>query len=261
MTYLFNEIPKLARIFSSNQKVFLLFNYDGLFFRDVGNYSSNYERFIKQICWISSLRNLYVGTISVRSVDILREEVGTSTIVLAGNLGYEIEGANFKWKFPEIGLLHHHVAELYEKLRWGLGYVEVEKMVENFGLLLRINFDFIEESRHNKILSIIENYLDLNTILEASWGSNFVEVRPRGKWDKGDAVEKIMNFLPQSNAPFPMLMYFGNQSNDEPAFKKANIYGDSVIISEELKKPTSAKFFLKGNSDLLKFLLWVQSCY
>ncbi|MCK4447535.1 MAG: hypothetical protein KAW56_10700 [Candidatus Marinimicrobia bacterium] len=254
-----NEIPNLLKILSSNRKVCFLFNFDTLIASDLNNSHSNFSKISNQLQWIASLQNLYVGIISIETLDNLRKTFNTTDVILAGSLGYEIEGLKFSWQFPKLGMIRHKLESIYENLFMELSDDPIDSIVHNFGFALQIKLPINDEIKIQRICNIVENHIDSPEQLEIIKHEQLIKVRPKSIWDKGKAVEKILNLLPRDGNSFPLVIYFGDDISDEPAFKKSNLYGYSVIIDENINRITKARYFFRNNIELTKFLFWVHS--
>jgi len=254
-----SEIPNLLKIFSSNRKVCFLFNFDTLIISDLNRTTSTPSNIINQLQWIASIQNLYVGIISIKTLDNLHKIFSVPDVILAGSLGYEIKCSKFSWQFPELGMIRYKLENLYENLSMELSDDPIDNVVHNFGVALLIIHLKSDKIKNHKIHNIVKKHIELSKHLEIIEHKQLIEVRPKGMWDKGKTLEKILNLLPRDGNSFPIVIYFGNDISDEPAFKKSNLYGYSVIINENINRITNARYFFNNNIELTKFLFWVHS--
>jgi trehalose-phosphatase len=82
-------------------------------------------------------------------------------------------------------------------------------------------------------------------------GAKVVEIRPKG-WDKGKAVELILNHVANSENPLPI--YIGDDTTDEDAFTQIKEKGITIVVANNKKKVASAKYWVKNPDEVLQFL-------
>jgi trehalose-phosphatase len=79
-------------------------------------------------------------------------------------------------------------------------------------------------------------------------GKKVLELAPNIPWDKGKAALFILQELKRNYLP----IYVGDDATDEAAFKALN--EDGVTIRVGKSKKTAAKYYLKGQWEVSRFL-------
>jgi trehalose 6-phosphate phosphatase len=82
------------------------------------------------------------------------------------------------------------------------------------------------------------------------------EVRPSIKWDKGKALEFLLESLGYAGRADVLPVYIGDDRTDEDAFKALRRRGQGVgILVSKHPKETSASFSLQEPAEVMEFLL------
>ncbi|KAH7295684.1 hypothetical protein KP509_27G060700 [Ceratopteris richardii] len=86
-------------------------------------------------------------------------------------------------------------------------------------------------------------------------GRKVLEVRPSISWDKGKALEYLLNALGLEGRPDVFPVYIGDDRTDEDAFKVLNKqnHGLGILVSTAVKE-TNAQSSLRDPSEVLEFL-------
>ncbi|KAL0368812.1 UNVERIFIED_CONTAM: putative trehalose-phosphate phosphatase D [Sesamum calycinum] len=122
--------------------------------------------------------------------------------------------------------------------------------VENNKFCLSVHYRCVEEKRWgelaDQVKSVIKNYQQLRL----SQGRKVLEIRPTIKWDKGNALEFLLESLgyAETNDVFPV--YIGDDRTDEDAFKVLRNRGQGIgILVSKTPKETNASYTLKEPSE------------
>jgi trehalose-phosphatase len=88
-------------------------------------------------------------------------------------------------------------------------------------------------------------------------GKKVLEAWPAIRWNKGLAILRFLSeskIKPEDCAFF----YFGDDTTDEDAFKLLNFQKYSIpIFVGNRRKKTSAKFYLKGPNEVVRYLEFI----
>jgi trehalose 6-phosphate phosphatase len=86
-------------------------------------------------------------------------------------------------------------------------------------------------------------------------GRKVLELRPSIEWDKGKALEFLLNALGLENGGYVHPVYIGDDRTDEDAFNvlKDKGYGCGILVSS-FAKETSALYTLQSPSEVMDFL-------
>ncbi|XP_023157563.1 trehalose 6-phosphate phosphatase RA3-like isoform X1 [Zea mays] len=127
--------------------------------------------------------------------------------------------------------------------------------VENNKFCLSVHFRCVQEEKwralEEQVRSVLKEYPDLRL----TKGRKVLEVRPSIKWDKGNAIQFLLECLgfADSNNVFPI--YIGDDRTDEDAFKVLRGMGQGIgILVSKIPKETSASYSLREPSEVKEFL-------
>ncbi|KAK4387740.1 putative trehalose-phosphate phosphatase D [Sesamum angolense] len=141
------------------------------------------------------------------------------------------------------------IDEVYRCLIEKIEHIRGAK-VENNKFCLSVHYRCVEEKRWgelaDQVKSVIKNYQQLRL----SQGRKVLEIRPTIKWDKGNALEFLLESLgyAETNDVFPV--YIGDDRTDEDAFKVLRNRGQGIgILVSKTPKETNASYTLKEPSE------------
>nr|ABD92780.1 sister of ramosa 3 [Zea mays] len=127
--------------------------------------------------------------------------------------------------------------------------------VENNKFCLSVHFRCVQEEKwralEEQVRSVLKEYPDLRL----TKGRKVLEIRPSIKWDKGNALQFLLESLgfAGSNSVFPI--YIGDDSTDEDAFKVLRNLGQGIgILVSKIPKETRASYSLREPSEVEEFL-------
>ncbi|KAF9667390.1 hypothetical protein SADUNF_Sadunf15G0018100 [Salix dunnii] len=128
--------------------------------------------------------------------------------------------------------------------------------VENNIFCVSVHFRQVREedcgTLEEKVKSILEHYSDFRL----GWGKKVMEIRPSIEWDKGNALEYLLDTLGLGNCTDVLPVYIGDDRTDEDAFKVIQKRGQGYpIVVTSSPKDTKASYSLYDPSEVLAFLL------
>ncbi|XP_065043368.1 probable trehalose-phosphate phosphatase 6 isoform X3 [Musa acuminata AAA Group] len=104
----------------------------------------------------------------------------------------------------------------------------------------------------NQVMDTMKNY----PALLITRGRKVIEIRPSIKWDKGRALEYLLETLGFGNNDKTLPLYIGDDRTDEDAFKILQRRGQGYpIIVSSVPKDTEASYSLRDPSEVMSFLL------
>ncbi|KAM7516804.1 hypothetical protein LguiA_006387 [Lonicera macranthoides] len=122
--------------------------------------------------------------------------------------------------------------------------------VENNKFCLSVHFRCVDEKRWTDLAEQVRSVLKDYPKLRLTQGRKVLEVRPTIKWDKGKALEFLLESLgyASSNDVFPV--YIGDDRTDEDAFKVLRKRGQGFgILVSKVSKETDASYSLQEPSE------------
>ncbi|KAL9374783.1 hypothetical protein Peur_031662 [Populus x canadensis] len=128
--------------------------------------------------------------------------------------------------------------------------------VENNRFCASVHFRQVREEDYGtleeKVKSILKHYPDFRL----GWGKKVMEIRPSIEWDKGNALEYLLDTLGLGNCTDVLPLYIGDDKTDEDAFKVIQKRGQGCpIVVTSSPKDTKASYSLYEPSEVLTFLL------
>ncbi|KQK18917.1 probable trehalose-phosphate phosphatase 8 [Brachypodium distachyon] len=197
-----------------------------------------------------------------RSVDKVHSFVGLSELYYAGSHGMDIKGPTSKDTTAAAVLLLQPareflpvIAEAYEAL------VEKTKgtpgaRVENNKFCLSVHFRCVDENRWSPLAEQVKAVLRDYPDLKLTEGRKVLEIRPSIMWDKGKAVEFLLQTLGFDGRSDVLPVYLGDDRTDEDAFKVLGKrdHGVGILVSK-CPRETNASYSLQDPTEVLEFLL------
>ncbi|CAA0840785.1 Probable trehalose-phosphate phosphatase I [Striga hermonthica] len=127
--------------------------------------------------------------------------------------------------------------------------------VENNKFCLSVHYRCVEEKRWVELVDIVKSVIKEYKELRLSQGRKVMEIRPLIKWDKGNALEFLLQSLgfAESNDVFPV--YIGDDRTDEDAFMVLRDRGQGLgILVSKGPKETKASYTLQEPTEVMHFL-------
>ncbi|XP_059624846.1 trehalose-phosphate phosphatase A-like [Cornus florida] len=127
--------------------------------------------------------------------------------------------------------------------------------VENNKFCISVHYRNVDEKSWTTIGQAVHEILEDYPRLRLTHGRKVLEVRPVLNWDKGKAVEFLLESLGLSNCDDVLPIYVGDDRTDEDAFKvlREGNQGYGILVSP-VPKESNALFSLKDPSEVMEFL-------
>lgn len=258
---------------AKGKRLALFLDYDGTLSPIV----DNPDRAFMSTAMRSAVKNVakYFPTavISGRSRDKVFEFVGLSELYYAGSHGMDIMGpvrpipndhknciSSTDKQGNEVNLFQPAseflplIDEVFRSL------VKVTKdikgaKVENNKFCVSVHYRNVDEKNWTTIAQCVHDILKDYPRLRLTHGRKVLEVRPVLKWDKGKAVEFLLESLGLSNCDDVLPIYVGDDRTDEDAFKflRDGNRGYGILVSSA-PKDSNAFYSLRDPSEVMEFL-------
>ncbi|GMN44445.1 hypothetical protein TIFTF001_013643 [Ficus carica] len=110
------------------------------------------------------------------------------------------------------------IQEMFTKLEEKTRNIQGAKIEDN-RFCVSVHFRRVREEDYSileeKVKSVLENYSEFHL----TWGKKVIEIRPSIEWNKGHALEYLLDTLGLSNSSEVLPLYIGDDRTDEDAFK------------------------------------------
>ncbi|CAO2040650.1 unnamed protein product [Urochloa humidicola] len=243
---------------SKGKKVVMFLDYDGTLSPIVADPDAAYMSDAMRAAVRDVAKNFPTAIVSGRCRDKVRNFVGLSELYYAGSHGMDIKGPSSN---PESVLCQPAseflpvIDEVYKLL------VEKTKStpgakVENNKFCLSVHFRCVDEKRWNALAEQVKAVIKDYPKLKLTQGRKVLEIRPSIMWDKGKALEFLLESLGFANCSDVLPVYIGDDRTDEDAFKVLRKRGQGIgILVTKCPKETNASYSLQDPSEVMDFLL------
>lgn len=196
-----------------------------------------------------------VAVVSGRALDDVRDRVGLDGPAYAGNHGLEIETGSSRFVHPGAADAAEAIQALCAELRERLGPFEGTE-VEEKGLTATVHYRRVDDSAVDDVERTVRSAVDrLDASLLAEEGRGIVEIKPAVDWDKGRAIEWLVDVLaPDDGGYHPV--YLGDDVTDEDAFRALADNGTTVVVDPD-PDGTAADYAVRDPAAVTAFLEWL----
>ncbi|CAL9122824.1 unnamed protein product [Musa textilis] len=128
--------------------------------------------------------------------------------------------------------------------------------VEDNKFCVSVHFRCVDEKSWSLLLEQVRAVLKEYPKLWLTQGRKVLEIRPTINWDKGKALEFLLESLGFADCKNVMPVYIGDDRTDEDAFKVLRDRGQGFgILVSRFPKETNATYSLKEPSEVKDFLV------
>jgi len=198
-----------------------------------------------------------VAIVSGRGLADVKRRVGVKGLIYSGNHGLEIEHARgARWAHPEARRLAKAVARVAAELAPRLKEFPGAQL-EAKGLTLSLHFRNLKSFLSPRPLrGLLEQIVGLDAAyLRVSRGKKVWEVRPRLRWNKGDALLKLAGT--RGSTQTWTIAFVGDDQTDEEGFRRLGPGALTVHVGSS--KRSRANFRVKLQAHVALFLEFVLS--
>ncbi|KAG8660392.1 probable trehalose-phosphate phosphatase D [Manihot esculenta] len=198
-----------------------------------------------------------------RCRDKIYSFVKLAGLYYAGSHGMDIKGPSKSRKYKK-----GHQALLFQPASKFLPMIDevykvlIEKTksisgakVENNKFCVSVHFRCVEEKMWAALAEQVRSVLNDYPKLRLTQGRKVLEIRPTIKWDKGKALEFLLESLGYANSNDVLPVYIGDDRTDEDAFKVLRNRGQGLgILVSKFPKETNASYSLQEPTEVKDFL-------
>jgi trehalose-phosphatase len=205
-------------------------------------------------------RAIKIAVISGRDRLDVKEKIGLDSLFYVGSHGLDMCGPGCFYYLVEDA--RKFAVELQDatmaatSLLQGIKGILIERKSFSTAIHYRMVVGVDDEIIRKKILNLITSFPHL----KIKDGKKVIELFPKIKWGKGEAISKLSGILGiDTNETIPF--YLGDDLTDEDAFIELRHKGIGIKIDETGTTPTMARYFLKDPDEVEKFLLLIAEAY
>ncbi|VAH50664.1 unnamed protein product [Triticum turgidum subsp. durum] len=127
--------------------------------------------------------------------------------------------------------------------------------VENNKFCVSVHYRNVDKQDWDSVAQLVNDVLKSFPRLKLTTGRKVLEVRPVIDWDKGKAVEFLLQSLRLDDPGSVLPIYTGDDRTDEDAFKvlRERNCGYGILVSQ-VPKETEAFYSLRAPSEVMEFL-------
>ena len=191
-----------------------------------------------------------IAIISGRGLNDIQNRVGVKGIYYSGSHGFEISGPHDFYKDNEAAKkIIPAFDELEPILREALNDIEGVRF-ERKRFTLAVHYRQVKEEKTEMVFDCVDRVLKNFNELTQGAGKKVIEFRPKIDWDKGKAVEMLMDELNNQGRKL-LPVYIGDDITDEDVFRSLD--GVGIIVGDHGAK-TYADYNLQNVNEVEDFL-------
>jgi trehalose 6-phosphate phosphatase len=184
-----------------------------------------------------------VAVISGRDLADVQTRVGLADIWYAGSHGFELAGPQGQYyqnpdALAAVPLLHHATRALTDRLRDVPGV-----LIEPKKYTVAVHYRNVAPDRIDEVVATVHDVATTGEVrLRVTGGRKVVELRPDVDWDKGRALNWVLEHIHDAKSLLPI--YIGDDLTDEDAFDAVTTNGVGIVVrSTEVGDRRSAARF------------------
>ncbi|PIS29040.1 trehalose-phosphatase [Candidatus Saganbacteria bacterium CG08_land_8_20_14_0_20_45_16] len=192
-----------------------------------------------------------IAIISGRKLTTLKEKINIPGSYYVGNHGFEISGPKTNFVHPKAKEAKPLFKKILLELKKGLRGIK-GIIIEDKGATLSLHYRCVEGPKVAEVKRIFNKLAESwpKSKIKITEGKKVFEIRPKVKWDKGEAVRWLLKHLGFQKGDCPI--YIGDDTTDEDAFKVLASKGVTIKVGP--LKNSLAQKSLKDIEAVYKFL-------
>ncbi|XP_028095755.1 probable trehalose-phosphate phosphatase D isoform X3 [Camellia sinensis] len=130
-------------------------------------------------------------------------------------------------------------------------------MIEDNRFCISVHYRHVHQEDYDMLQERVQCVLAKYSSFHLTKGKKVMEIRPSIKWNKGDAVEYLLDTLGLASSSDVLPIYIGDDRTDEDAFKVVRSRGGEgyPIIVSSTPRETMASYSLRDPSEVFSFLI------
>ncbi len=197
---------------------------------------------------IKKLSQKYTTAIvSGRMREDVEKLVGIQGLIYAGSHGFDIKGPQVSMIEPQAEKTIPLISQIIERLKKELSDSE-GIIIEEKKFSVAVHYRLADEKSVPGIKTLVQKIIRENRSLRLMEGKKVFEILPAIDWNKGKAVKWVMKALGINWKDFSVV-YIGDDTTDEDAFRMVSTRGTSILISDK-PKVSAADFVLSSPKEV-----------
>lgn len=185
--------------------------------------------------------------VSGRMREDVEKLVGIQGLIYAGSHGFDIKGPQVSMVQPQAEKTIPLVSKIIERLKKELSNLE-GVIIEEKKFSVAVHYRLADEKGIPGIKTLVREIIQENKSLRLMEGKKVFEILPAIDWNKGKAVKWVMNALGINWEDFSVV-YIGDDTTDEDAFRVVSTRGTSILVSDK-SKTSAADFVLSSPKEV-----------
>ncbi|CAL5323301.1 unnamed protein product [Camellia sinensis] len=276
------EHPSALRCFkdmisnAKGKKIVVFLDYDGTLSPIVNDPNRAFmsDSMRSAVCEVA--RRFPTAIISGRSRDKVYEFVKLDEVYYAGSHGMDIRGPprqlktyDGKYQTKDFDIkgndfvIFQPAQEFLPKIKEMLSELEKKTskiqgvMIEDNRFCISVHYRHVHQEDYDMLQERVQCVLAKYSTFHLTKGKKVMEIRPSIKWNKGDAVEYLLDTLGLASSSDVLPIYIGDDRTDEDAFKVVRSRGGEgyPIIVSSTPRETMASYSLRDPSEVFSFLI------
>ncbi|KAM4075471.1 hypothetical protein ACB094_10G172200 [Castanea mollissima] len=137
--------------------------------------------------------------------------------------------------------------------------------VEDNKFCLSVHYRCVNEENVGKLKEMVESTMEFYNDFRISEGKKVMEIHPIINWDKGRALQYLLDTLGFEDSSNVLPIYIGDDKTDENAFKMIKSIGRGFPVAvSTTPKETEALYSLRDPTEVMSFLIllakWKMGC-
>ena len=247
----FDHLPEVERQIAGRE-VILFLDYDGTLTPivatpDLAVLADATREVLRRV-----MRVLTVAVVSGRATDDVRGKVDLPGIFYAGSHGFEIVDPQGQVTINEQAReIRSVVDEAHARLSAAVRSIP-GALIENVKYTISAHYRQVAEADVPKVSAAVDAVLADYPQLRRTNGKKVWELRPVIDWDKGKAVDWILQAL-GFDVRRQIPIYIGDDTTDEDAFRVLLDRGCGILVADP-GKPSWAQYRIKNSDEVVRVL-------
>jgi len=247
----FDNLKKIKTNLASKD-VFIFLDYDGTLTPivdtpDLAVLDGEMRRVVQELS-----KKHTVSIVSGRATDDVRKKVDIENIFYAGSHGFEIINPDGRVNInQQAKKIRATIEKVFNELKQQLKNVP-GALVEDVKYTITVHYRLVSDEDFSDVKEAVDGALKKNNSLRMTSGKKVFELRPKIDWDKGKAVQWILDAL-NFNSKKQSTIYIGDDTTDEDAFKVVNDCGFGIVVSDHARK-SYAKYYVENTREVEQVL-------